>query len=192
MTKKTNIVIGVSLLLISMLLTISLPLKGKIEAVRNEKIINNYIETTSVKSNQINRGDNINYIALLEIPDIDLIKPLTKDEKLNDIKYNIQILSGNIPIENEDNLILAAHSGNSEISFFKDLDKLNFNSEITIYNDGYKYVYKLFSKYEIEKTGVSNIIRDREKSTLTMITCDEENDNKQIIYIAYFDNKTTY
>jgi LPXTG-site transpeptidase (sortase) family protein len=192
MTKKTNIVIGVSLLLISMLLTISLPLKSKMEAVRNEKIINNYIETTSVKSNQINRGDNINYIALLEIPDIDLIKPLTKDKKLNDIKYNIQILTGNIPIETKDNLVLAAHSGNSEISFFKDLDELDYGSDIRIYHDGYKYVYRLFSKYEIEKTGVSNIIRDRERNTLTMITCNEENDNKQIIYIAYFDNKTTY
>ena len=37
--------------------------------------------------------------------------------------------------------------------------------------------------YDIEKTGTANIIRNKEKTTLTLITC-RHNTNKQIVVIC--------
>ena len=42
---------------------------------------------------------------------------------------------------------------------------------------------KVVNLYEIEKTGKANIVRNVEKSTLTLITC-KQNTNKQIVYIC--------
>ena len=52
-----------------------------------------------------------------------------------------------------------------------------------LYTSGSEYKYKVVNQYDIEKTGTANIVRNAEKSTLTLITC-RHNTNKQIIYIC--------
>ena len=90
------------------------------------------------------------------------------------------------------NLILASHNGNSNVSYFKDLSKLTKGSLIYIYYQGTKYIYKLNNSYEIKKNGEANIIRDRTVNTLTLITCKDNSDTEQVIYIAYLISKETY
>ena len=81
------------------------------------------------------------------------------------------------------NLILAAHSGNSNVSSFKDLNKLEINDNIYIEYNNKEYQYKIVNYYTVEKTGLIDIIRNKNKTTLTLITC-IENTNKQLVIIS--------
>ena len=58
------------------------------------------------------------------------------------------------------NLILASHSGTSNISYFKNLYKMQEGNKIYIYYSGIKYVYVLNNIYDVNKTGEVEIKRD--------------------------------
>ena len=57
------------------------------------------------------------------------------------------------------------------------LPRLPFTSK------GKDYVYRMVNSYEIEKNGYAHILRNAEKTTLTLITC-KHNTNKQLIVIC--------
>ena len=81
------------------------------------------------------------------------------------------------------NFILAGHSGSGYTAFFKNLHKLNNDDLVSVFYGGYEYKYKVVNIYDVEKTGTANIIRNKDKTTLTLITC-RHNTNKQIIVIC--------
>lgn len=133
--------------------------------------------------------NNEQYIGVLEIKKINLTRGFySKNSRLNNVNKNIQILSSSdMPDIENGNVIIAAHSGNSSISFFKNLPKLNFDDNAIIYYQGKTYTYKLVNNYEIEKTGTANIKRNLNKKSLTLITC-KHNSNKQLVYIFELEN----
>ena len=63
---------------------------------------------------------NYNYIAVLEIPSINLKRGLVDpSSKYNNVNYNIQIIDkSSMPDVVNGNLVLASHNGASYISFF--------------------------------------------------------------------------
>lgn len=126
----------------------------------------------------------VNYIAVIKIPKIGLEKGLaSKDSYYNNVNRNIQILTeSDMPDKEKGNVILAGHSGNSSVSYFRKLNKLQNNDEVIISYKGKDYVYRMVNSYEIEKTGYAHILRNAEKTTLTLITC-KHNTNKQLIVI---------
>ena len=148
-------------------------------------------ETKSQDKVVAKKKENYNYIAILEIPNISLKKGLVDiNNKYNDIKYNVKILKeSNMPNVDNGNLILVAHNGNSNISFFKNLDKLKEGDYINIYYDNYKYIYKYNYNYEIEKNGQAVIKRDNNKTTISLVTCKKNDKKKQMVYIGYLVNK---
>ena len=162
---------------------------------KQEIIDNNETDTINDNNNSTNKGKSVNskYIAVLKIPKINLEKGLvSKDDKNNKVNKNIQILKeSNMPDETNGNVILAAHSGTSRVAFFKNLYKLDLNDEIYITYKGYTYTYKIVNIYDIEKTGKANIIRNKEKSTLTLISCRQKT-NKQIIVISELIERDDY
>ena len=127
----------------------------------------------------------INYIAVIKIPKIGLEKGLaSKDSYYNNVNRNIQILTeSDMPDKEKGNVILAGHSGNSSVSYFRKLNKLQNNDEVIISYKGKDYVYRMVNSYEIEKNGYAHILRNAEKTTLTLITC-KHNTNKQLIVIS--------
>lgn len=138
--------------------------------------------------NHKNMMESINdyfYIAYLKIPKINLIKGLVnKNSKFNNVDKNIQIIKeSDMPDIVNGNLILAAHSGNSNISYFKDLNKLGVDDSIYIEYNNKQYGYKITDYYIVEKTGLVDIIRDENKTILTLITC-VRNTNKQLVLIC--------
>lgn len=128
---------------------------------------------------------DINYIAVIKIPKIGLEKGLaSKDSYWNNVNRNIQILTeSDMPDKEKGNVILAGHSGNSSVSYFRKLNKLQNNDEVIISYKGKDYVYRMVNSYEIEKNGYAHILRNAEKTTLTLITC-KHNTNKQLIVIS--------
>lgn len=128
---------------------------------------------------------NINYIAVIKIPKIGLEKGLaSKGSYWNNVNRNIEILSeSDMPDVDKGNVILASHSGNSSISYFRKLNKLQNDDIVSIVYNGKEYKYKVVNSYEIEKNGYAHIVRNAEKSTLTLITC-KHNTDKQIVVIC--------
>lgn len=126
-----------------------------------------------------------NYIAVLKIPKIGLERGLfSKTSANNNVNWNIQIIKeSDMPDVDKGNLILAGHSGNDKTSHFRNLHKLSTNDIVSVFYGGNEYKYKIVNSYEVEKNGVAHIVRNGEKTTLTLITC-KSNSNKQIIFIS--------
>ena len=89
------------------------------------------------------------------------------------------------------NLIIAGHSGNSSISFFRNLHYLELDQDVYIYYKGIKYTYKIVNRYEEEKTGTITIHRNSNKTIIGLITC-KSRSNSQYVYIGELINKEVY
>ena len=150
--------------------------------------INAEMKTTEDNS----KKEIINYMAVIEIPSINLIHGIPYPGKDNTVDRNIQIINPiSLPDMVNGNFILASHSGSSSISYFKKLNKIKENDKVYIYYDNVKYIYKVNNQYLVDKGHVS-IRRDHSQSTLTLITCDKKDDTKQLVVIAYLQNTEKY
>ena len=76
-----------------------------------------------------------------------------------------------------------AHSGNAYISYFRYLYKLELGDMAYVTFKGKKYTYTLVNTYDVPKVGQAKIIRNFDKTTLTLITCTHNSDDYQSIYI---------
>ncbi len=159
--------------------------------IKEEQIIDKNDKTTSDEVEKEKKPKvKYNYIAVLKIPKINLEKGLVeKSSKYNNINYGVQILKeSDSPDVINGNVILVAHSGTANISYFRNLDKLDLGDDAIIYYQGNTYNYKVVKKYDADKTGKINIKRDRNTSTLTLITC-RHNTDKQIVIILELQNQ---
>lgn len=195
--KNKLFLFGISLIIISILIPILKIYNDNKVLKEKEYKIAYYKEITKTDStfkndNNLSIGDN--YIAILEIPDLNIKNGLVnKYSKYNDVKYNVAILNGsNMPDIPKSNLILASHNGTSSVSYFNNLKNISDNSLIYLYYNGIKYIYKYHNSYDIDKNGKANIKRDISVNTLTLITCKEKDDTKQVVYISYLIDKESY
>ena len=103
------------------------------------------------------------------------------NSKLNNVDKNITILNGSVdPSHNNSIMFIAAHSGNANISYFKNLDKLNINDKIILIYKDKKYDYIINKIWEENKTGYINVEKEANKQ-LVLTTCSPNNTNKQLI-----------
>jgi len=164
--------------------------------IENQEKITSFFEAPTLQE-EISKKEETKieeYLAVLEIPSIRLKRgffPL--QNKQNNVKYNIQLIEkSTMPEIENSNLILASHNGTSPVSFFRNLYQLKEGEILYIYNKGYRYTYQFSHKYEVEKTGKIQIIRDNNRITLTLITCKKGSKAKQEVYISYLIDKQTY
>lgn len=168
MSKKIVIII---LLLLS--ITFSLHIK-----VSKEKPIINSINT--IFNNKNGKTKVIDPIGKLEIQKINLKKYLyAQNSPLNNIEKNVTIIKETISKSENGLIILAAHSGDSDKSYFNDLDKLTIGDYINLTYKGKEYLYIVTNIFEQEKKGYINLnIKDANQLFLT--TC-SKTPNKQLI-----------
>lgn len=119
---------------------------------------------------------NIEYIAVLEIPKINLKKGLKINTKVDE---GIEIIDYNKFINND--IILASHSGNCDVCYFNKIDELSINDEIYIYKEDIKYIYKI---KHIEEKKKNTFKLDDSIDSITLITCKKNTDNIQIVIKA--------
>ena len=153
--------------------------------IEEEKINNEVEQPKEPEKEEVKEHKKIEYIAVLKIPKINLERGLVDPNSyLNNVDYNIQILKNSArPDQRFGNVMLAEHSGNARISYFRNLDKLDINDNVSISYKGKIYSYKVVNIYDIEKNGKAQIIRNKNVSTLTLVTC-RHNTNKQMIVIC--------
>ena len=153
--------------------------------IQEQEPNNNVESNKEPEKEEVKEQKKIEYIAVLKIPKINLERGLVDPNSyLNNINYNVQILKNSaMPDQRFGNVMLAAHSGNARISYFRHLDKLNIDDDVIINYNGKTYNYKVVNIYDIEKTGKAQIIRNKNASTLTLVTC-RHNTNRQIVVIC--------
>ena len=139
-----------------------------------------------VKEEELPEEVTDDYIGYLTIPKINLTKGfLDKRSTENDVEKNILVVEGsNYPDTDKGNLILAGHSGTGWKAFFNDLYKLEVNDIAYVTYKNKKYIYKIVNIYKQPKIGKLAIYRNYDKTTLTLITCTNNDSTTQTIYIA--------
>ena len=142
-------------------------------------------EQTTGKTTSTKITDNY-YIGKLEIPKIGFSRGfVSKTSKDNNVDKNITVLKeSTMPDVKGGNLIIAGHSGTGPLAFFNDLYKLNKKDRIYVYYNNKKYAYKIVNIYKQKKTGKIKLYRNKKKTTLTLVTCTNNNKNTQTIYVA--------
>ena len=203
--KENKIVILIGLLLIasSIMFLLFDIYKNTKKEVQEVKMVENFFEEIPLEEvkeevkeeeSKTSSSPSYNYIAVLEIPSINLKRGIVDyNSKYNNVRYNIQIIEhSQMPDVENSNLILAGHNGTSGVSFFKNLYKLKEDSLIYLYYDGYKYIYKLNNYYDTDKDGKVEIIRNRYKNAITLITCKKGTKDKQTIFIGYLVDKVEF
>lgn len=125
------------------------------------------------------------YIGILEIPKINIRRGfLSVDSKYNNVDYNVTVIRGStFPDEENNNLILASHSGPCTVCYFKELYKLSLGDSAYVTYKGVKHFYKIVNIYEVKKDGTVEIYRDYTKNVLTLITCTRNTNDRQTVYI---------
>lgn len=133
-----------------------------------------------IVNNKQSNTRNTNYIAVLEIPTINLKKGLVHiNSKYNHVDKNIQIISGDIYNLESNSIILAAHSGTGYKAFFKNLYKLELGNYAHVYYNNKKFNYIVSDIYAEKKDG--NIEIPASNNLLVLTTCYKG--NKQLVVI---------
>ena len=151
-----------------------------------------YFDTEVIEEiEDITTPSDTNYIGVLEIPKINLKRGfLSIDNPDNTVSKNIQVIKeSDMPDVENGLLIIAGHSGTGRLAFFKELHKLSDMDKVYIYYKNTKYTYTVIDKYEVEKTGRALIKRKKNITSLALITCNQEDKTKQIIYILRQDGR---
>jgi len=172
------IIIGISLIIYKLYIRYE---KNKIEIM----LLDNYFKNNTTKK-ELKINNEEKYELALEIPKINLKKGLYNiNSKKNNVNSNIQIIEeSDMPDIVDGNLILASHSGNGKTAYFKNLYKLELNDTTIVHYNNKKYIYGVINKYEIDKIGKANIIREANKNILTLITCNQKDKSKQLVIIS--------
>ena len=128
---------------------------------------------------------NINYLAFLEIEKINLYQGiLPKNSRYNHVDYHVEILDiSDTPDVLYGNVILAGHSGTSNVAYFKNLYKLTNGDTAKLYYQWKTYKYEVKNIYFQLKDGSVKIFKENDKTTLTLITCTKDDSTSQTIYI---------
>ena len=124
-------------------------------------------------------------IAVLEIPKIKLKRTIYDIYSIkNNVNKNISLLKESVlpGLETVSHIFLAAHAGNSYISYFKNLYLLSLNDDIYFYFQNKKYIYKVVDIYEIAKENKS-FIKQTAMQDISLITC-ISGTNKRLIVLA--------
>lgn len=163
---------------------ISMMDKPVVEEIK--KVEENVEQSSSSDVQNVEEIDYSKYFGVLEIPKIYLKRGFYYfDSRYNNIKYNVTLVNGSdLPDVYHGNMILMAHSGDSYISYFAYLYKLNVGDDCYVTCNGNRYHYRIVNIYDTPKNGIVSINRNRNANTLTMITCTKDSDVLQTVYIA--------
>jgi len=181
--KRALIFLIILLLLGIAYFTINIYIKQK-EYKNNEEAVEAYL------NNEIDiiPEEKYQYNSILEIPSIDLKRGLLDiNSEYNDAKYNIELIK-----EEENTLVLAAHNGTNGNSFFGKLSTIELGDSIKYYKNGNIYEYIYSENYDIKKNGYADLYLKEDIKSIVLITCKDNTDDAQTVYIGYLNEISTY
>lgn len=170
--KKVIRFIGIILIIISLIYFIYYLLFILINNLNKDIELNTFFKQYDNLGNNITIDNSSSYLLVLEIPVINLKAGIYNiDDDRNNIDLNVSILSSSIlPNQNNSILLLAAHSGNSWNSYFKNLNKLKMNDIINIYFEDTLFKYEVDNIY-IQNKKTNFYLKKYAQKMLILITC---------------------
>lgn len=166
-----------SIIVILLIMIIILILIKPTKIVKNNKLLNEIL----YNNNEANQSNSYGRIEISKIGLYEYFYDINDDR--NNVDKGIEVLKPSImPDKENSKLFLAAHSGNSDISYFKNISKLDYNDEVIIYLKNKCYKYKVIDKYEIIKNGTLSV-KEIDNNTLILITCIRDT-NRQLVIIC--------
>lgn len=180
------IILGIGTLIYNFKDNITTRIKEK-KAIEQYYQNNNDNKETTADNTDIKPDYDINlyqYVSVLKIPKINLEKGIVgKSSIFNSVNYGIEMLEeSDYPDVTNGDFILAAHNGFSNVSHFRNLNKLSLGDEAYIDYKSATYKYKLVNMYDVLKTGKALIKTNNKKNNLVLITC-KGNTDYQTVYI---------
>ncbi len=149
--------------------------------LKSKKVINTKV------NNYYSSTNNYNYFGVLKIPKINLENIIyNKNDDENNVNKNVLLVNDNLNL-----IVLAAHSGDSSRSYFKNLYKLKIGDILKLDINKRNRVYELFKIMEVAKTGKVKIY-SYNYPTLVLITCSRKDKNKQEVYYARLSKSVKY
>ncbi len=128
-------------------------------------------------------------------PDNEIIGTLTIDKinlsnNIYSIKSSHNNVEENVTILNDDEnlIVLAAHSGPGYIAFFNDLDKLDLSDTINLTYKNKDLIYKITNIEEQSKDGTIEINKTNTKR-LILTTCSKKDKNKQLVITSTLEKR---
>ena len=182
---KVQFVISIAIIIFAICFFIYYLYSLKTSENFSKKIISNYnistLYSSNKKNNEIQSSAENSIFGIIEIPKINIYYPVFSFLSEENLKVSPCKLYGTNLNENT-NICIAGHNYNNDM-FFSNIDKLQNGNEIYIYNNnGFKYIYKVFGKYEVKENDLSPIYNyNKNEKTLTLITCNNLNNNRIII-----------
>ena len=186
---KKNVYNDMNIRYIEQQIVLSEPLD---EIIVNEKTTTQITTTVTTTTNKPGvttttkkKDARDSYIGYLEVPSVKIKRGfVSPTSKYNSVGYNVTIIKGSdMPDVKNGNFILAAHRGNSSVSYFDNLYKIKRREKAYITYNGKKYTYELTQRYEESKDGSLTIKRNPNVNTLTLITCTRNNKKTQTVFI---------
>ena len=111
-------------------------------------------------------------------------KSKNSNAEANNVNTGLYTLPvSNYPNVKNGNLVIAGHSGQASISYFKTLYLLKVGNKASVKFNGNTYNYVIKNIYLVPKTGVVKITRNSSKTTMTLITCTKNDEAHQTVYI---------
>jgi len=178
---KIQLIISVFFIIVFVTILILYFNSNKNKEKISEDISSNYnlYKLYSESHSETSTDDEI--LCTIEIPKINIKYPVFSkfDDEL--LKISPCRFYGRSPKE-YGNLCIAGHNYNNS-KFFSNLFLLNNGDEIFLYdNSEQKFIYKVFSYYEVSSSDMSPILDyDRNIKQLTLVTCNNLNQNRLII-----------
>ena len=155
--------------------------KESISAYINNEMLETEIEEKTEK-------EKYKYSAVLEIPTVNIQRGILDiNSKYNSAKYNIELVK-----EDENTIVLASHNGNNQNSYFGNLHNIELGDEIKYYKDGILYTYIFSENYDIKKNGYADIYSKEEQKSIILVTCKDNTNDAQTVYIGYLNKEETY
>ena len=182
---KVQFVISIAIIIFAICFFIYYLYSLKTSENFSKKIISNYnistLYSSNKKNNETQSSAENSIFGIIEIPKINIYYPVFSFLSEENLKVSPCKLYGTNLNENT-NICIAGHNYNNDM-FFSNIDKLQNGDEIYIYNNnGFKYIYKVFEKYEVKENDLSPIYNyNKNEKTLTLITCNNLNNNRIII-----------
>ena len=152
----------------------------------NEEISKNLIGNYNIyklyaNTQEQEEASQNNLFGIIEIPKINLYYPVFSTLTEENLKVSPCKFYGT-NLKDNTNICIAGHNYNNEM-FFSKINELQPNDEIYIYdNTGVKYTYNIQKKYEVKEDDLSPIYdHNKNEKNLTLITCNNLNNNRFII-----------
>jgi len=129
------------------------------------------------------KKDNLNY-NILTIDKINL-KEIVKEDTIKSKNISEVVLFKEFgrPNKKYSNTIIGAHSGTGRKAKFKDLNKLSLNDKIEFYYANETYKYMVIEKFFIHEKDFTILNDIRNKTTLTLITCNDSDDKYRLVVV---------